>query len=206
MRGLSDLVLSVTQPEIYGAGLFKNVVSGLVPQSGFVNAVTKEIDPTMREYSTSLEYVKTRVVGMGKDLPPKRNLWGEPILLDGGLGPDIVSPFYTSKGTNSPIDEECYRLGVTPGMPGKRIKIGKEMRELTKQELDRYILIMNNTKIDGKRNLKEYLNRMVTEDKQYKKDNDEVKRKKIEIVISKLRDVAKKTLVQMIEKEEKNKQ
>jgi hypothetical protein len=38
-------------------------------------------------------------------LPERHNLWGEEIILEGGLGPDLISPIYTSTEHESPIDQ-----------------------------------------------------------------------------------------------------
>jgi hypothetical protein len=88
-------------------------------------------------------------------------------------------------------------------MPGKRIKVNGEYVELTPKQYDEYILIMNNLKMDGKLNLKEYLNRLVTENKHYKDNTDEIKTKKIEIIIGKARDIARATMVKKLMQEEK---
>jgi hypothetical protein len=63
--------------------------------------------------------MRSRTPGLSKDLPPRRNLWGEPILLGGGLGPDIISPIYTSIEKESPVDDEILRNRVSIGMPAR---------------------------------------------------------------------------------------
>ena len=49
--------------------------------------------------------VRSRTPGLSDSLPERHNLWGEEIILEGGLGPDLISPIYTSTERESPIDQ-----------------------------------------------------------------------------------------------------
>ena len=37
-----------------------------------------------------------RLPGLSDNLPAKRNIWGEPIVNEAGVGPDFLSPFRTT--------------------------------------------------------------------------------------------------------------
>ena len=49
------------------------------------------------------------------------NLWGEPIILEGGWGPDLLSPVYTSTDKKDKLADEIVRLNLNPGMPRRTI-------------------------------------------------------------------------------------
>jgi hypothetical protein len=67
-------------------------------------------------------------------------LWGQPILLQGGLGPDIVSPIYKYGEEERPIDEWMYENYVTPALPAEQIM----STELTPEEYSRYVELAGN--------------------------------------------------------------
>ena len=71
---------------------------------------------------------------MNKRLPPRRNIFGDPIILQGGLGPDLISPIYVSADRKDAVADEMVRLKLTPSMPDR--KIGGV--ELTPQQYDEY--------------------------------------------------------------------
>ena len=87
----------------------------------------------MREVKTTLDALKSRIPVLSKDLLPRRDIFGQPITLEGALGPDIVSSIYTSREKNDPAVNEMIALGVTPGRIGKKV----EGVELTPEEYDR---------------------------------------------------------------------
>jgi hypothetical protein len=45
---------------------------------------------------------KAETPGFSHTLPPRRNLWGDVIHIPAGLGPDVLSPVYTSSRKNDP--------------------------------------------------------------------------------------------------------
>jgi hypothetical protein len=69
-----------------------------------------------------LERIRSRVPGLTKGLPVRRDLWGEPISYRSGLGAiyDTVSPIYSSQTKESPIDKEMIRLDSFVSMPARK--------------------------------------------------------------------------------------
>jgi hypothetical protein len=65
--------------------------------------------------------VQNRTPGWSESLPPRLNLWGEPIILDGALGPDMISPIYTSTAKHSPVDEEIVENDIRISMPPRHM-------------------------------------------------------------------------------------
>lgn len=146
LRGLSDTMEAINDPGRYGKNFVKNFAGSLVPFTSLMATVSREIDPVMREsragreawlpaLQTVMNSMKARVPGYSQDLPPRRNLWGEPIVLQGGVGPDMISPIFTSTRKYSPVDLEMIGNDVAVSMPQRSIK----GVDLTAQEYDRYV-------------------------------------------------------------------
>jgi hypothetical protein len=77
-------------------------------------------DPYFCDARNVFDEFKSRLPGLTEDLPMRRNIWGEPIVRNGGLGPDILSPIYASQDKHDAISDELVRLGVTvPQVPRK---------------------------------------------------------------------------------------
>ncbi len=138
LSGLSDLIQTINDPDRYGERYIRRLAGSLVPAG--VAAVAREGvpgtsfegDPVLRDTRSALDAIRARIPGYSKDLPPRRNVWGEPIVLSGGLGPDLISPIYSSFRRNDPIADEIVRL---------RIEIKRQDRklrgvELTPQQFD----------------------------------------------------------------------
>jgi len=64
-----------------------------------------------------------------------RTVWGEPIVREGALGPDILSPVYTSTARHDPVTDEVARLKLRIVMPDRKIRDV----DLTPDEFDAYV-------------------------------------------------------------------
>lgn len=134
LSGVSDLVSALHEPERY-AGDLKNrlLASFLIPNA--IGGTARTLDPVARKAEGLTEELQSRIPGLRDDLLPKRDVWGRPIVNEGGLGPDFLSPIWVSKQLNDPVNHELMQLDYAPGVPGK--KVGS--RELTPEEHDRYL-------------------------------------------------------------------
>ncbi|WP_164855670.1 hypothetical protein [Bordetella avium] len=110
MSGLAELVTAMSDPQRYGEGYFQRFAGSLVPAG--VATAARATDPYALEADTMLERIRSRIPGLTKDLPVRRDLWGEPIAYRSGLGAiyDAVSPIYSRREKPSPIDKEMLRL------------------------------------------------------------------------------------------------
>jgi hypothetical protein len=111
----------------------KKMASTAIPAG--VAGVARVTDPTVRLAFTLTEKMKSRLPGYSKDLPPRRNIFGDPIVLEGGLGPDIMSPFYMSTKKQNPIFDQIVENRVDIGMPSKTIN----GIDLSAVEYDRFV-------------------------------------------------------------------
>lgn len=200
LRGVSEAISALDSPERYGQRFLQNYAKSLVPTG--VAQIERISDPVLRErYSEkgfwfeTYNSIKERVPGWSKTLPPRRNLWGEPIIPEGGLGPDIISPIYTSTVKESPIDEELIRLKAGIGKPKKIQSIHGEPIALMPKEYDRILILMNTIKLPqtGK-NLKNTLDHLVTKDLQYRSMNDDMKEDMIRDYILQAKSMAQEAL------------
>ena len=137
LKSVSEALNALADPERFGTNPARNLVAGMVPFSSLLASIERTDDPTLREARTLLDHVLARIPGLSETLPPRRNLYGEPIALTGGLGPDIASPIYTKSATPNPVSDEMVRLRLSVDMPPKAI----ERIALTAEEHDRFIVL-----------------------------------------------------------------
>ena len=143
MSGIADImeVFAAVSPELgasVGERYVQRLAGSLIPAG--VAQVARVEDPTLRQVESIVEQFRSRIPGYSKDLPPRLNMWGAPIRLNGGLGPDIVSPIWQSPVLDSPADEEIVRNQIPLAMPTKSI----QGVELGPWEYNRYVELAGN--------------------------------------------------------------
>lgn len=120
MTGMADLFTAMSDPDRYGKSYFQRLAGSAVPTG--VAEVARAMDPYALEADTMMERIRSRVPGLTKNLPARRDLWGEAISYRSGLGAiyDTVSPIYSSQAKESPIDKEMIRLDAFTSMPARK--------------------------------------------------------------------------------------
>lgn len=162
LRGISEAVNAIDDPVRYGERWWQNFAGTVVPTG--ISQISRVNDPYLREVRSVSDKIKSRIPGYSKDLPPRRNIWGEPIILSGGLGPDIVSPFYTSTVKDDPVSKELVRIQSPITMPGRYI----QDIELDSKQYDRLVILTGKEPIEeGEPNLKQAIAE-VMKDPEYK--------------------------------------
>ena len=141
----------------------QRMVASVIPAS--VANIERTMSPEMSATYGYIDRIKSRLPGYSEDLPPRRNIFGEPVVLEGGIGPDIMSPIYTSTVKDDPIADEMVRQQVAIGMPRRQIK----GVELDAQQYDRYILLYSGIEADY--TLREQLSIMF-DSREYKNASD----------------------------------
>lgn len=160
LRGLSEAINAIDDPNRYGEQWWKKFAGTAVPTG--VAQIERTLSPEMSATYSWMDQIKSRIPGYSDDLPPRRNVWGEPIVLDGGWGPDMISPIYTSTEKYSPIDDELLRLEMPKGMPKRKMSINRVPIELNPQEYDDFVVAMNKTKLPSTNStLKKSLDKLV---------------------------------------------
>jgi|CXWL01.1.fsa_nt_gi hypothetical protein len=154
VKGLAGTLNAVTSQDVNVVnGFLERELPTLLPASSLLRQLTRLNDPVLREVNTILEAFYSKIPGYSKDLPPTRNLWGEAILFEGGLGPDLVTPLYTSEVKDDPVAEELVRQKIPVSLPDLNI----EKVRLTPQEYDAFQRLSGGMKILGDQTLKERL-------------------------------------------------
>ncbi len=132
LRGLSEAARVLDNPDRYGERFIQAFISTAVPS--MVAQIARVQDPVLRDVRSMFDKVCSRIPGCSKTLPPRRNIWGEVIVLGGGIGPDIMSPLYTNDIKDNPVSDEILRLGLGVRMPSRQI----DGVELTGDEYDEF--------------------------------------------------------------------
>ncbi len=168
IKGLAGTLNAVSSQDVGEVKSFiEKELPTIMPMSTGMGQVTRTLDPVMREVNTYMDALKAKMPGLSDTLPPRRNLWGEPIYLQGGLGPDLISPIYTSTMKLDPVSQELVRLELPVGMPGKNI----EGVPLTSEEYDAYVVLQGAKPIIGDLTLKQRLAEMMHSNL-YKRSSD----------------------------------
>lgn len=181
LRGLSNALEALDDPDRYAQQFLSSLAGTSVPTG--VAQITRTQDPILRDARTVMDKIKSRTPGYSVTVPPRRNIWGEAIVLQGGLGPDIISPIYTSTRENDKVNEEIVRLGLKPSMPNRKIN----QVELTQKEYDDYVKrsgIPTKQFLDG-----------IVNSQGWDKIPDFKKKEIIEEQIKKHRDIAKRIMI-----------
>lgn len=138
--------------------------ASFIPFSSAVRTVRRDDDKVVREVWDLMDTLKNSVPGYSKDLYPHRNVFGDPVVYGGGLGPDIASPIYTSKESDNPAANEIARLNIDLQLPAKTIASGKgtQSLDLTHEQYDRYVALAGNeAKVFHGKGFKDYLTEYV---------------------------------------------
>jgi hypothetical protein len=119
LSGMSD-VLNVIEDPQRSSHAFLERLAGSVAVPAGVAQVARTIDPVQRETRSdylggTIDAVKARIPGLSKTLLPKRDVFGEEITSEGGVGPDLASPIWESTARNDPVLREVLDSGATIG-------------------------------------------------------------------------------------------
>jgi len=152
MQGVSDLIEALEHPDQRVQSILKGFARSTVPAG--VRAVERIKDPTLQETRTLLDQIRAGVPGWSETLPPRRNLFGEPVVLEGGLGPDLLSPIRISMKKDDPVIQELVRakipisdtpkvvFGTRPPQLRMEPQTAAEGVELTAGERDRLSILV----------------------------------------------------------------
>ena len=162
MSGFSNLISTLNDPTRYAGSTLDSFIQSGVPR---VVAEAKkqgvpflaDADPVVRNARTALDQIRANVPGWSKSLPPRRNVFGQVRILDGKLGPDMISPIYSSAiGPNEfnpdpefnqkvvEVSQVFADVGYNPKMPSNMLfneadKFSLEAVEMTPEMEDLFL-------------------------------------------------------------------
>ena len=131
--GLSSVSDAVNDPERYGQSYIRSRLASIAVPA-IVAQTERATDPVLRDAKTMLDAIRARVPGLSTSVVPRRDAFGREQRNEGGLGPDIMSPVWTSTAKRDPVVEALLDAGAHISKPSD--KVGG--RELRPDEYDRY--------------------------------------------------------------------
>jgi hypothetical protein len=204
LEGVSRMFEAMANPKEGVKSALTGFAGSLVP--GVVGAVARIDDPYQRAVNSMTDAIKARTPGVSKELPPMRNLWGEAVSHESGLGKayDALVPFASRQAANEPIDAELMRLGMNVNLPSATTTINNAKVNLKEDPAiySRYVQLAGNETKDPLTGMgtKDTLNALVSGSHPlssvYNLYQDQGKETMIEGIIKAQRDRAKQELLQ----------
>jgi len=118
LSGISDVFAALDDPQRSMERVTKRLAGSLAVPAG-VSQLARTIDPVQRETDDPIDAIKNRIPGMSQSLRPRLDMWGQPIVSQGGVGPDIVSPVATGTARNDALNREMLEIGARFGQPSR---------------------------------------------------------------------------------------
>jgi endonuclease YncB( thermonuclease family) len=110
----------------------RQVGSFVVP--AIVAQAARTTDPLRRDPKGFLQTIQGRVPLLSRKLPARVDVWGSPVLNEGAIGPDTVSPYLTTQRRNEPLNAALLSAGISINDPNRRVG----GRRLTNDEFREY--------------------------------------------------------------------
>lgn len=112
LSGISSGLEAISDPDRY-LDSFLSRTAGAIVVPSVVAQLARTNDPIMREARGPIDRIRSRVPGLSSSLLPRRDVFGEPMRAQNALGPDLVSPLFTSNGKNDPTIDALLSAGVS---------------------------------------------------------------------------------------------
>lgn len=99
--------------------------ASMIPFSSAARMFRRGQDPYLRETASIVDAIRNATPGLSNDLPPQRDLWGNPRLYETGLGVtyDAIVPVQTREAGGSAIDQEILSHGISVSMPDRALTV-----------------------------------------------------------------------------------
>ena len=119
LLGLNNLFEALSDPEKKAQRFVSDLIRGTtIPVA--VGDIARLYDPTVRKTEGIIQGLRANIPGLTKGLLPKRNVFGESIIREGGLL-QRLSPISISTEKEVAIEKELQRLETTIGFPQQSI-------------------------------------------------------------------------------------
>lgn len=132
LKGISSTLDAISDPQRYGESFVGNYAGSLIPTG--VATIGRAMDEKMRQTEGPIDVIQSRIPGMSETLLPKRDIWGREVEKSGTAATRALSPIPVSDVRPDKVDAEMVRLGLSPAMPGKKVR----NVELTPKEYDKF--------------------------------------------------------------------
>jgi hypothetical protein len=128
LSGISSVVEALDEPDRSAPALIARLAGSIAVPAG-VAQVARTTDPILREAKEPIDAIKARIPIVSKSLPARTDVWGQPIVSEGGVGPNIVSPIWTSTRRNDPVNNALLSAGINVGVPSRPKINGKDVSD-----------------------------------------------------------------------------
>ncbi len=147
VKGASQWMNALVDPTHQGESLMKSFARTSLTTVPVVGPLAKnlnaELDPIIRETQGLLDTIQSTIPGYSKDLPPRRNYWGEVQMYEGWMGEHALSPLYRSTHIKDLVVERLVEANVKLSKPEPDIGL----IHLTPTQYDDYIKIFATQKL-----------------------------------------------------------
>ena len=151
LTGVTRLSEAITKPESFGKAYARSTAASFVPN--FLAQMNRSFEDENKDIKNWIDTFRARIPGFSEGVAPQRNLLGEPVIKQGALGPDFLSPFDYSTTTSDVLKKEFAEIGHGFTSP-RSLKNGVELREYQNQDgqsaYDRWLELHGSVKINGK--------------------------------------------------------
>lgn len=167
-------------------GMGQRMLASFVPYSSFFRSIVRSYEAAtedtakVRETQSLLGAFSQVIPGLNDKVPPKLDIWGKEITLPGGVLRQWL-PYKWSKEGEDAVDKEFGKLGIYPGHPQRKIRIGKNQIELSDTMYRNYCISFGSK-------AHRVMSRII-HNKKYQSQNDEMKLKILNNVMSKIRNI-----------------
>ena len=121
LRGPSELLGAIEEPTQHGESWAKGFFSSFVPFSVGLSQTARTLDPYMRQTRSVLDAIKAKIPFVSETLPPRYDIWGQPIPNRQALVPEVTA-LYESRINTDPANQALLRLGVFPAQLPRKIR------------------------------------------------------------------------------------
>jgi len=140
MRGFYTFAKALVDPEQNLDYFVKSFTSSAIPRA--VSQTARAIDPVMRDARSLIDFYKTQIPFLSKEVPAKKDIWGRDEKTGGSAVFRLMSPFYYNEDMSTRVDKELSELGITIGKPGKtgilpRTEPKREAYKMTSTEYEK---------------------------------------------------------------------
>ena len=122
LSGISSAIQVITDPSRYGDRFVQRFTGSFVP-TVFAHASQYD-DPALRDARNVTDNFLSRLpfLGYNKELPARRDIFGDIRTRDQGLGISTFSPIRLSAMRNDPVYNEFYKIGLYPSTPTRKVR------------------------------------------------------------------------------------
>lgn len=128
LRGVSQGLNAIMQPERYAEAFVYNTIASVVPS--VISRIAQGIDPLERDPETLLETIGARLPILSEFVPAEKDLFGRDMPNTKGLFGRIFDPFSSSSPTGDPVAAELQILQNPVSVPAKSLYSNKEYADL----------------------------------------------------------------------------